>query len=105
MFLKISQISQENMCWSLFLIKFKKETSTQVFSCEICEIYKNTYFEEHLRTIASDTPLSLKASLKELINAKINVCGFSKGSSCKWKQRFFSEKNSEFNATANIFSI
>ena len=33
---------------------FKKETPTQVFSCEICEIYKNTYFEEHLRTTASE---------------------------------------------------
>ena len=28
----------------------KKETPTQVFSCEICEIFKNAYFEEHLRT-------------------------------------------------------
>ena len=25
----------------------------QVFSYEICEIFKNTYFEEHLRMIAS----------------------------------------------------
>ena len=25
-----------------------------MFSCEICEIFKNTYFEEHLRTTASD---------------------------------------------------
>ena len=24
-----------------------------VFSCEICKIFKNTYFEEHLRRIAS----------------------------------------------------
>ena len=23
---------------------------TQVFPCEICETFKNTYFEEHLRT-------------------------------------------------------
>ena len=30
----------------------------QVFSCEICEIFKNTYFEEHLRTTVSpSTPL------------------------------------------------
>ena len=29
-----------------------KETSTQMFSCEIWEIFKNTYFEEHLRTAA-----------------------------------------------------
>ena len=25
----------------------------QMFSCEICKIFKNTYFEEHLRTAAS----------------------------------------------------
>ena len=25
-----------------------------MFSCEICEIFKNTYFVEHLRTAASD---------------------------------------------------
>ena len=24
-----------------------------IFLCEICEIFKNTYFEEHLRTTAS----------------------------------------------------
>ena len=28
-------------------------TPTQVFSSEICEIFKNTYFEEYLRTTAS----------------------------------------------------
>ena len=27
--------------------------TTQVFSCKYCEIFKNTYFEEHLRTAAS----------------------------------------------------
>ena len=31
----------------------QKETPTQVFFCKICEIFKNTYFEEHLRTTAS----------------------------------------------------
>ena len=30
----------------------KKKTSTPVLSCEICEIYENTYFEEHMRTTA-----------------------------------------------------
>ena len=25
----------------------------QVFSCEYCEIFKNTYFEKHLQTTAS----------------------------------------------------
>ena len=32
---------------------FKKETPTQVFSCEIYESFKNTYFEDHLRTAVS----------------------------------------------------
>ena len=30
-----------------------KEIPTQVFSCEYCKIFNNTYFEEHLRTAAS----------------------------------------------------
>ena len=37
------QVSQEHTC---------KETQIQVFSYEISEISKNTYFEEHLRTTA-----------------------------------------------------
>ena len=32
----------------------KKETLAQVFSCELCEISRNTFFTEHLRTTASD---------------------------------------------------
>ena len=35
-----------------------KETPTKVFSCEYCNIFKNTYFEENLSTIASATPAS-----------------------------------------------
>ena len=31
----------------------KKEALTQVFSCEFCEISKNTFLTEHLRTTAS----------------------------------------------------
>ena len=27
--------------------------SIQAFSCEYCEIFKNAYFEEHLRAVAS----------------------------------------------------
>ena len=33
---------------------YQKETPTQVFFCEYCEIFKSTYFEEHLRTVASE---------------------------------------------------
>ena len=32
----------------------KKETLAQVFSCEFCEISKNTFFIEHLRETASE---------------------------------------------------
>ena len=31
----------------------KKKNLAQVFSCEICEILKDTFFTEHLRTTAS----------------------------------------------------
>ena len=61
LFLKISQCSQENICVELsFLIKLqvirpaallKRDSNTNV-SCEYCEIFRNTYFEEHLQTAA-----------------------------------------------------
>ena len=68
--LKISQNSQENTCVRVsFLIKFqasacnliKKETLTQVFSCEICESFKNAFFIKHLKwmlLILQDTKLN-----------------------------------------------
>ena len=54
--LKITQNSQENTCARVsFLIKLqaeacnfiKREILAQVFSCEICEISKNTFFTEY----------------------------------------------------------
>ena len=53
MFLEISENLQENTCASVsFLIKLqasacnyiKKEAQAQVFFCEFCEIFKNTFF-------------------------------------------------------------
>ena len=32
----------------------QNETVVQVFSCEFCDIFKNTFFIEHLRTTASE---------------------------------------------------
>ena len=32
---------------------YKKENPPQVFSCKYCKIFKNSYFEEHLRMAAS----------------------------------------------------
>ena len=45
------------MCWSLFLVKLQaeaynfiiKKILAQVFSCELCNIFKNTFFIEKLR--------------------------------------------------------
>ena len=57
---KISHISQENTCVGVsFLIKMQawrratlsKKTPTQVFSYEICEIFKNKFFTEHLQCL------------------------------------------------------
>ena len=45
-FLEISQNSQKNTCQFLFFNKVagvKKETLAQVFSCDFCEISKNTF--------------------------------------------------------------
>ena len=50
LFLKISQYSQES-CRPANLLK---RDSNTVLSSEYCEIFKNTYFEEHLLTAASD---------------------------------------------------
>ena len=63
-FLKISPNSQENTCARVsYLIKLqastcnfiKNEIRAQVFSCEFFQIFKNTYFTEHLWTTASET--------------------------------------------------
>ena len=61
MFLEISQNSQENTCARVSFLKkllapaaLLKKTLAQVFSYEFCEISKNTFFTEHLRTTASE---------------------------------------------------
>ena len=57
MFLKILENLQENNYVRAFFLNnvagacniIKKEALVQVFSCEFCEIFKNTFFTEHLR--------------------------------------------------------
>ena len=55
---------------SLFLNKVcnfnKKETLAQVFSCELCEKSKNTYFTEHFRTTISN-PLTKSFSFIKVL--------------------------------------
>ena len=59
-FLEISQNSEKITCARVsFSIKLqacnfiKKEILAQVFSCQFCEIFKDTLFTEHLRTTTS----------------------------------------------------
>ena len=46
------------LCQGLFFNKvaglIKKEALAQVFSCEFCEIFKNTFFTEHFRETATE---------------------------------------------------
>ena len=73
MFLEISENLQESTCARVsFLIKLQaeaeacnfinKETLAQVFSCEFCDIWKNTFFIEHLWATASEEHLQMAAS-------------------------------------------
>ena len=50
-FLKnFTKFTGKYLYWSLF---FKKENPPKVFSCEFCEIFKNTFLTEHLLASAS----------------------------------------------------
>ena len=74
-FLKISQNSQENTCaWIFFFNRLKtltacnfikKETLAQMLSCESCEIFKKTYFAEHLRTTAFESGAHLSSNFRK----------------------------------------
>ena len=61
MFLEITQNSQKNICARVSVPEacnfIKKEALTQVFSCESCEISKNTFSAEHLCLNASESNL------------------------------------------------
>ena len=61
--LKILQYSQES-CRAATLLK---KTPIQMFSSEYCEIFKNTYFEEHLLTAVSDFLKQLQNNDKQLL--------------------------------------
>ena len=51
---KFRKIHRKHLCQRPEACNFiKKEALAQVLCCEFCEISKNTYFTEHLRTIAS----------------------------------------------------
>ena len=48
--------TRKHLCWSLLVSlesTLLKKTPIQIFSREYYEIFKNTYFKEHLRTTTS----------------------------------------------------
>ena len=54
-------------------MNLKVDSSTVVFSCESCEILKNTYFVEHRRTAASAIGIDAKYSHPgQKVNASTN---------------------------------
>ena len=63
-FLKnFAKLTGKYLCQSLFFnevaglrsaTSLKKEAVAQVFSCDFCEIFKNTFFTEHLWATASE---------------------------------------------------
>ena len=61
-FLEISQNSQENT-----RVFFTKETLTQVFSCEFCEISKNTFSYRTPLVAASEKSRTILITSKNLI--------------------------------------
>ena len=82
----------KHLCRSRF---FQKETPTLVFFCEYCEIFKNTYFEKHLRTTASeDTPTLMlsyeiceifkNTNFEEHVRKTDSICFISKYYNNEW---------------------
>ena len=43
-----------NLFIALHYTDIKKEALAQVFSCEFCQIFKNTFFTENLRPTSCD---------------------------------------------------
>ena len=82
----------KQLCQSLFFYKvagllgcscnfIKKETLTQVFSCEFCEISKNNFFPEHVWETASDSDvinlLLIIQSIFQLLIQSVSRWGWS----------------------------
>ena len=75
-------ISREKTA-SLFLINpeglhfYLKETPAQVFSCKICNIFKNAYFEEHLQTASFTLNLVFLKHQQDILSISFDELCFS----------------------------
>ena len=74
---KMLQISQKNTCIGVSGLQacnfIKKGLQHRYFFCEICNIFKNTYFEEHLRATACEvTVYKLLIKCSKIFHGKIH---------------------------------
>ena len=101
-----TKFTGKHLCKSLFFDKvvglwgetcnfIKKETLAQVFSCEFCEISKNTFFTEHLRMTASASVLTTKSVFLFVYLVKFD---------CNNKRHFLTTNN-PYNSTFPSFNI
>ena len=58
--LEISQNSQENTCGR---VSFLRDSGIQVFSCEFCDISKNTFYYRTPQVAASVNGLNISATI------------------------------------------
>ena len=58
-FKNLAIFTGKQLCWSLYLIKLE----AQLFSCEYCKNFKNTYSEEHLQMAASEVSREIAFAL------------------------------------------
>ena len=71
----IAKFIGKHLCQSLFFNKVEglrpatllKKRLAQVFSCEFCEFFKNTFFTEHLRLLLLKKDAKKNALRKRLI--------------------------------------
>ena len=75
-FKHLTKFTRKRQCQSLFFNKvaglehvtlLKKGTTKQVFSCEFCEIFWNTFFTEHLRETPSVFVSALLSILQKML--------------------------------------
>ena len=57
---------------------FKNETATQVFFCEFCKVFRNTYFAEHLRRAASNDLINARFFCKIYYSLKQKIKGYQR---------------------------
>ena len=93
-FMNFSEAATGGASWKKILLKFFqysqeniKNTPTPVFSSEYCQIFKNTYLEEHLLTTASNFLKQLQNS-GELLSSVLTL--LLKLHECRFENLFIS---------------